>query len=94
MTDEHLIEQHMLRLEHPEVDWTRHEGETSEQAIARWRVELKAKTKRRPRRTVAIEMLAQAIGAVQVAAAVVLILAAIGSGFAIIRALWRLAGRL
>jgi hypothetical protein len=92
MTDEHLIEQHMLRLEHPEVDWTRHEGETSEQAIARWRVELKAK--RRPRRTVAIEMLAQVIGVIQVAAAVVLILAAIGSGFAIIRALWRLAGRL
>jgi hypothetical protein len=34
---------YLHRLEHPDIDWTQREGETREQAVARWRVELKQK---------------------------------------------------
>lgn len=96
MTDEDIIKQYVLRLEHPEVDWSRREGENYEQAIARWRVELKTSpvNKRRRLRSAVSAFISNALGMAQVIAAIVLTLAAVGAGFAIIRALWRLAGRL
>jgi hypothetical protein len=93
MTNEDMIKQHMLRLEHPEVDWSVREGETQEQAIARWRIEIKKWPKRSKWSTLA-DLLEVPLAAIAIAAGTILAIAAIGAGFAIARALWRLAGQI
>jgi hypothetical protein len=93
MSDEEVIAQHMIRLANPEVDWSTHEDETTEKALARQRLELKALAREKAKRTRFSRAVTSAREIVTAALWVFAVSAAFGSALAIVRALWRLAGR-